>query len=162
MNKKAMGFCAGLLFATAPLRAHDIWLETRGGNLELLYGDTYPEVFNPSKVKEFIGYDKKGQAVPLQRVVTDDGFVFVPNPSVVLMAMALDDGYWVPNTPSDSRNVTQEVAHRFPQYRHPMLFHKSIYAWSSVASKPVHQKMEIVMLKKNVKKIKKTLAQILA
>jgi nickel transport protein len=156
MIKKMLGWSLGLLFLTGTLHAHDIWLQTHGDHLELLYGDGLPEVYNPAKVKEFAGYDKKGRPVTLQRIVMDDAFALAPEPRAAMITIAFDNGYWVQTSSAEWRNMMQDVARTFSSYRHPMLFHKSIYEWSRAVGKPIRYKMELVLLKNPFTKHKPT------
>ena len=125
-----IGLCFALLMIAGAASAKDIWLVTKSDHLELVYGHDIPEFYNPAHVTELKAWDVAGHPVTLQKGSATEGLTLVPNKQAAMITLTMDNGYWVQASSTEWKNVSPEVARGFRIIRHPVMYHKTIYAWS--------------------------------
>ncbi|MCA1984960.1 MAG: DUF4198 domain-containing protein [Desulfovibrio sp.] len=139
-----------VLMAATTAHAHDMWLEKRGGKVELFYGhpgktDPYPV----SRITAMTGITENGWRVPLAPVEHKGAAYALVNDNFSMLTVEFDNKYWY-NTEEDGwRNFSApvEVRGTIIEEGESYKLAKEIVAWQPFMDKPIGQRAEIVPLK---------------
>lgn len=128
-------------------QAHDVWLEPKHGDFELVYGHVGElETLEPEKVRVIRAYSANGKELSVDTHSDKDSMKVKPASNPGMITVNYDNGFWTKVGPSSWENNSKR---HFPNYfeaSHSLKFNKNLMAWSSDFSQPVGQRFEIVPL----------------
>ena len=132
--------------------AHDVWLEQKQGNYELVYGHVGElETLEPEKVRVIRGYSADGQEMKISTTSSKESMQVKPASNPGMITIDYDNGFWSKISPSEWENRSKR---HFPDYyeaSHSLKFNKNILAWHDSFSDPVGQRLEITPMESTVK-----------
>jgi nickel transport protein len=126
--------------------AHDAWIEPRDGAYVVLYGhgDKH-EGYAPAKVKAVAAADGAGATLPLSLASGKEDARFTVQGQPALVTLHFDNGIWTKTT-EGSKNLPKNEVPGALSSSHSIKFGKTILAWTSAATKPQGQQLEILPL----------------
>ncbi len=142
-----LGFCFTLGLSTAPLSAHDMWLQPAEEGIIIALGHQGAiDPYEPDRVREVYGYTENNWPVELDILRGKDGCrVFADEPFVAYTSI-LDNKYWY-NTPESWKNQRDGEGLKIVEEGRSYKYTKHIAGWAEFLSKPLGQRIEIVPLK---------------
>lgn len=93
--RKLLAIACMSVFLSGAAWGHGAWIEKRFGDLAVVYGHgAGDDAYDPRKVTEVSGYDKKGRAVPVKADRLNDHVRLHPGKVTAGVVGKFDNGYW--------------------------------------------------------------------
>ena len=155
MFKRILVFSLPLFFAFCThCFAHDFWVEKAGNMLKVVYGHGSQRLpYDPSTIKEVRGFDVQGKEIQVGIERKKESALLVPKGQASVIAMTVDDGFWVKTIMGLKKMSKREAGKRVIDSYQALDCSKAVLAWGEAAGKPLGLKLEIVPLQ-NVFEVK--------
>jgi nickel transport protein len=149
MSKIRVYFFAMLILALAPAaKAHEFWVEQKGGEFTLVYGHgSNREEFDASKVKGITTLDAAGKAIEVQKEKKGKGLLLKLPAAPAVIFVEIDNGYWS-KTIYGWKELPKRKASRVVEAIRSYNYSKALFAWGSSAQKlPGDPKLDIIPMR---------------
>lgn len=149
MSKIRVYFFAMLILALAPAaKAHEFWVEQKGGEFTLVYGHgSNREEFDASKVKGITTLDAAGKAIEVQKEKKGKGLLLKLPTAPAVIFVEIDNGYWS-KTIYGWKELPKRKASRVVEAIRSYNYSKALFAWGSSAQKlPGDPKLDIIPMR---------------
>lgn len=147
MNKHCTLLLSASIAMAGSAQAHDVWLEKKGGDLELVYGHVGElHAYDPDKVKVVRAYNGSGKDVDVRAEVKGDSMRIMPKGDAGMITVEYDNGFW---TKLDSTTWENQSKRNFDKYldaSHSLKYNKNLLSWSGEYQSPTGLTFEIVPL----------------
>jgi len=152
MKAKTLLLLAAGLAGINSVYAHDVWLEYKNGEYELVYGHVDElETLEPEKVRVIRGFSNNGKELDIQTQSGTNSMKVKSKSRPGMITINYDNGFWTKTGPTTWENQSKR---NFPEYldaSHSLKFNKNLMAWHDDFKKPTGQRFEIVPLESPLK-----------